>query len=76
MAPPTPLPSQVVALTAQRGSWLAISDEAALRRMGQVYVKGWVARDVRYPERFHLVQVRGHRQAERSIGRFDLLTIG
>ncbi|MBB3284945.1 hypothetical protein [Mitsuaria sp. BK037] len=80
VAPPTPLPvavepargklllpSQVVALTAQRGSWLAISDEAALRKMGQVYVKGRVARDIRYPERFHLVQERGGRQAEQLI---------
>jgi hypothetical protein len=80
VTPPTPLPiavepargqfllpSQVIALTAQRGSWLAISDEAALRKMGQVYVKGRVARDLRYPERFHLVQERGDRRGEQLI---------
>lgn len=47
---------------------------SGLRRDGAL--KGRVARDIRYPELFHLVQERGGRQAERLIGRFDLLTIG
>jgi hypothetical protein len=55
------LPSQVIALTEQRGNWLVISEEAARRKLGVVYVKGRVARDMRRPENFHLQQEQGDR---------------
>jgi hypothetical protein len=55
------LPSQVIALSEQRGNWLVISDDAARRKLGLVYVKGRVARDMRRPENFHLVQEQGDR---------------
>lgn len=61
------LPSQVIALTEQRGSWLVISEEAARRKLGLVYVKGRVARDMRRPENFHLVQAQGDRIGEQFI---------
>lgn len=61
------LPSQVIALTEQRGNWLVISEEAARRKLGLVYVKGRVARDMRRPENFHLVQEQGDRIGEQVI---------
>lgn len=58
------LPSQVRALAAQhRGGWSSLSEEAAQRQLGPVYVKGLVSRNPRYPDRFHLVHERGDRQA-------------
>lgn len=61
------LPSQVIALAKQRGNWLVISEEAARRRLGPVYVKGRVARDPQRQENFHLVQEQGDRQGEQFI---------
>lgn len=61
------LPSQVIALTEQRGNWLVISEEAARRKLGLVYVKGRVARDMSRPENFHLVQEQGDRIGEQVI---------
>lgn len=61
------LPTQVIALTEQRGNWLVISEEAARRKLGLVYVKGRVARDPRRPENFHLVQEQGDRQGPQLI---------
>ncbi|MDH0864527.1 hypothetical protein [Mitsuaria sp. GD03876] len=61
------LPSQVIALTTQRGNWLVISEEAARRKLGTVYVRGLVARDLRRPEQFFLVQEQGDRRGEQVI---------
>ncbi|MDR7270951.1 hypothetical protein J2X20_003609 [Pelomonas saccharophila] len=80
VAPPTPLPvapeaargqvllpSQIPALSAQRGRWLVISEEAAQRRLGTVYVKGRVAREINRPLHFFLVQDQGDRLAEQRV---------
>jgi len=64
---PVLMPTQVIALTEQRGQWLALSDEAAQRRMGTVYVKGRVARDWKRPENFRLEWVQGERAAPQPI---------
>ncbi|KQW49665.1 MULTISPECIES: hypothetical protein [unclassified Roseateles] len=61
------LPSQVPALKARHGGWLAVSDEAARRRLGTVYVKGRVAREPSRPHRFFLQQSQGDRHAEQRI---------
>lgn len=78
--PPTPLPvavepargqvlraTQVIALTTERGNWLALSDEAALRRMGRVYVTGRVGREINRPEHYYLVQAQGDREGPQRI---------
>ncbi|HEY8881036.1 MAG TPA: hypothetical protein VIN03_25920 [Roseateles sp.] len=70
IAPGTPrgqviLPTQIAALAAQRGGgWSSISDEAAQREMGWVYVKGTVERWSRDPDRFRLIVAQGDRQSE------------
>ncbi len=61
------LPSQIPALSAQRGHWLVISEEDAQRRLGTVYVKGRVAREIDRPLHFFLVQDQGDRQAEQRV---------
>lgn len=61
------LPTQVIALTEQRGNWLVISEDAARRRLGPVYVKGRVAREIHRPENFHLVQEQGDRVSPQLI---------
>lgn len=61
------LPTQVVALTEQRGNWLALSEEAARRRMGPVYVKGRVARSELRSENFNLIVAQGDRVSPQQI---------
>ncbi|WP_067064801.1 hypothetical protein [Roseateles chitosanitabidus] len=61
------LPTQVIALTERHGNWLVISEEAARRRLGPVYVKGLVARDLSRPENFHLVLAQGDRRSPQRI---------
>ncbi|KQV88439.1 hypothetical protein [Pelomonas sp. Root1237] len=80
VAPPSPLaiapeaargqfllPSQIPALTAQRGHWLVISEEEAQRKLGVIYVKGRVAREIDRPTHFFLVQQQGDRHVEQRI---------
>ena len=80
VAPPTPLaiapeaprgqvllPSQIPALKAQRGHWLVISEDEAQRKLGVVYVKGRVAREIDRPMHFFLVQQQGDRHVEQRI---------
>lgn len=62
------LPAQVPALAAQLGGgWLSISEEAAQRRLGPVYVKGRVVRHSQNPDRYSLVQEQGERRAKSRI---------
>lgn len=62
------LASQVPALAAQLGGgWLSISEEAAQRKLGPVYVKGRVDRHSRNPDRYSLVQEQGDRRAKSRI---------
>ena len=77
IAPGTPqgqllLPSQVPALSAQRGHWLVISEDEARRKLGLVYLKGRVARQSYRMDRFELVQEQGDRKADVSVSlKFD-----
>ncbi len=62
------LPSQMAALAAQqKNTWSAISDEAAERALGAVYVKGRVERWGSDGDNFQLVQEQGERRARLSV---------
>lgn len=62
------LPSQIPALAARHGGgWSVISDEAALRQLGPVYVKGRVTRNADHPGHYYLVQEQGDRQASQEV---------
>lgn len=62
------LPSQMPALAAQqKHTWSAISDEAAERALGQIYIKGRVERWGTERDRFQLAQEQGDRRAPLSI---------
>lgn len=62
------LPSQIEALVRQHGGgWSSIGEDAALRKLGQVYVKGRVERWSHNWERYRLVQEQGDRQAEARV---------
>jgi hypothetical protein len=62
------LPSQVPALAAQQArGWTGITHEQAERALGQVYVKGRVARWGAERDRYQLVQQQGDREARLAI---------
>jgi hypothetical protein len=61
------LPSQIPALVKQQGRWSAISDDAALKRLGWVYVKGRVERHGSDGDRYQLVQEQGDRRSAHTV---------
>ncbi|MFG6460781.1 hypothetical protein ACG04Q_04290 [Roseateles sp. DXS20W] len=67
------LPTQIEALAAQNnGGWSDLSEQAAERKLGWVFVKGRVKRWSRDPDRFSLVLDQGERISEaEAYLRFD-----
>lgn len=57
------LPSQIAALSRQRGHWLVVSTEEAQRKLGPVFVKGRVERWSHRDNSYRLVQEQGDRHA-------------
>lgn len=67
------LPTQIEALASQQnGGWSDLSEQAAERKLGWVYVKGRVKRWSRDPDRFSLVLDQGERLSQAKVYlRFD-----
>jgi hypothetical protein len=72
IAPGTPRgqvlqPSQIPALVKQHGRWTAVSEEAAMKNLGLVYVKGRVERHGSDGDRYRLAQEQGDRRSAHTI---------